>query len=98
VVGKTSVVTIDRVRYSVPVTYVGRTLRAESFVDRVEVFDDSSRVALHVRRRARNGTVLDLTHYLDAFEPKAQGRALMCRARERGPGVHDRARHGPSHT
>jgi len=79
VVGKTSVVTIDRVRYSVPVTYVGRTLRAESFVDRVEVFDDSSRVALHVRRRARNGTVLDLAHYLDAFERKPRV-ALSCAA------------------
>jgi len=72
-------VTIDRVRYSVPVTYVGRTLRAESFVDRVEVFDDSSRVALHVRSYTRNGTVLDLAHYLDAFERKPRA-ALSCAA------------------
>jgi len=79
VVGKTSVVTIDRVRYSVPVTYVGRTLRAESFVDRVEVFDDSSRVALHVRSYTRNGTVLELAHYLDAFERKPRA-ALSCAA------------------
>lgn len=79
VVGKTSMVTIDRVRYSVPVTHVGRTLRAESFVDRVEVFDDSSRVALHVRNYTRNGTVLDLTHYLDAFERKPRA-ALSCAA------------------
>jgi len=28
---------------------------------------------------------------------QAQGRALLRRARERGPGVHDRARHGASH-
>ncbi|MHB1452016.1 MAG: IS21 family transposase [Coriobacteriia bacterium] len=79
VVGKTSMVTVDRVRYSVPVTHVGRTLRAESFVDRVEVFDGSSRVALHVRSYTRNDTVLDLAHYLDAFERKPRA-ALSCAA------------------
>lgn len=79
VVCKTSMVTIDRVRYSVPVTYVGRTLRAESFVNRVEVFDGSSRVALHVRSYTRGATVLELAHYLDAFERKPRA-ALSCAA------------------
>lgn len=79
VVGKTSMVTVDRVRYSVPVTYVGRTLRSESFVDRMEVFDDSSCVALHVRSYVRGDTVLDLAHYLDAFERKPRA-ALSCAA------------------
>ncbi|MCE5203595.1 MAG: hypothetical protein LLG24_05230 [Actinomycetia bacterium] len=79
VVGKTSMVTVDRVRYSVPVTYVGRTLRSESFVDRVEVFDDSSCVAAHSRSYNRGGTVLELVHYLDAFERKPRA-ALSCAA------------------
>lgn len=79
VVGKTSMVTVDRVRYSVPVTHVGRTLRSESFVDRVEVFHDSSCIALHVRSYNRNDTVLELAHYLDAFERKPRA-ALSCAA------------------
>jgi len=79
VVGKTSMVTVDRVRYSVPVTHVGRTLRSESFVDRVEVFDDSSRVAVHLRSYTRGDTVLELAHYLDAFERKPRA-ALSCAA------------------
>ncbi len=79
VVTKTSMVTVDRVRYSVPVTYVGRTLRAESFVDSLEVFDGSSRVAIHARSYNRKDTVLDLAHYLDAFERKPRA-ALSCAA------------------
>lgn len=79
VVGKTSMVTVDRVRYSVPVTHVGRTLRSESFVDRVEVFDDSSCIALHARSYNRKDTVLELAHYLDAFERKPRA-ALSCAA------------------
>lgn len=79
VVSKTSMVTVDRVRYSVPVTHVGRTLRAESLVDRVEIFDDSSRIATHPRSYTRKDTVLDLAHYLDAFERKPRA-ALSCAA------------------
>ena len=79
VVGKTSMATVDRVRYSVPVTYVGRALRSESFVDRVEMFDGSSCVAAHARSYDRGDTVLELAHYLDAFERKPRA-ALSCAA------------------
>lgn len=79
VVSKISMVTVDRVRYSVPVTHVGRTLRVESFVDSVEVFDGSSRIATHPRSYTRKDTVLDLAHYLDAFERKPRA-ALSCAA------------------
>jgi transposase len=79
VVSKTSMVTVDRVRYSVPVTHVGRTLRSERFTDRVEFFDGAERVAVHERSYERNATVLDLAHYLDAFERKPRA-ALSCAA------------------
>lgn len=79
VVSKTSMVTVDRVRYSVPVTHVGRTLRAERFTDRVEVFDGGARVASHERSYSRGAAVLELTHYLDAFERKPRA-ALSCAA------------------
>jgi hypothetical protein len=79
VVGKTSMVTVARSRYSVPVTHVGRTLRSECFVDRVEIFDRSTRVAAHSRSYTKGATVLDLAHYLDAFERKPRA-ALSCAA------------------
>jgi len=79
VVGKTSMVTVARSRYSVPVTYVGRTLRSECFVDRVEIFDASVRVAVHNRSYTKGATVLELAHYLDAFERKPRA-ALSCAA------------------
>ncbi len=79
VVSKTSMVTVARVRYSVPVGFVGRTLRAESFTDRVEVFDGAVRVALHCRSYRAGDTVLELAHYLDAFERKPRA-ALSCAA------------------
>ena len=78
-VNKTSMVHVERVRYSVPVTLVGRTLRSEKFVDRVEVFDGPVRVAVHERSYQRGGTVLNLAHYLDAFEKKPRA-ALSCAA------------------
>jgi len=79
VVSKTSMVTVDRVRYSVPVTHVGRTLRAERFAGRVELFDGALRVAVHSRSYERGATVLELAHYLDAFERKPRA-ALSCAA------------------
>jgi transposase len=79
VVGKTSIVTVARSRYSVPVTHVGRTLRSECFIDRVEIFDASVLIAAHKRSYESGATVLDLAHYLDAFERKPRA-ALSCAA------------------
>jgi transposase len=79
VVSKTSLVTVDRVRYSVPVKYAGRTLRAECFTDRVEVFDGELLVASHRRGAERWSSVFELAHYLDAFERKPRA-ALSCAA------------------
>ncbi len=78
-VSKTSMVSVDRVRYSVPVTHVGRTLRSECFTDRVEIYDGAARVAAHTRSYERGASVLELAHYLDAFERKPRA-ALSCAA------------------
>lgn len=76
---KTSMVTVDRVRYSVPVAYAGRTLRAECFTGRIEIFDGAMRIAAHERSHERGDTVLELSHYLDAFARKPRA-ALSCAA------------------
>lgn len=79
VASKTALVAVDRARYSVPVACAGTTLRAESFVDRVEVYRGSELVARHARSYVRGETVLDLAHYLEAFARKPRA-ALSCAA------------------
>ncbi|MFH1176767.1 MAG: IS21 family transposase [Acidobacteriota bacterium] len=79
VANKLALVSIERVRYSVPVACAGATLRAESFVDRIELYRGEQRLACHARSYARGETVLDLAHYLDAFARKPRA-ALRCAA------------------
>jgi transposase len=91
VASKVSLVTVDRVRYSVPVTCAGSTLRAESFVDRVELYRGAERVASHARSYVRGETVFDLAHYLEAFARKPRA-ALSCAALASADPVFRRAR------
>jgi transposase len=91
VVSKVALVSVDRVRYSVPVICAGQTLRAESFVERVELYRGSERVAVHARSYARGETVLELAHYLDAFARKPRA-ALSCAALASADPVFVRAR------
>lgn len=91
VANKVSLVTIDRVRYSVPVACAGTTLRAESFVGRVELYRGAERVATHARSYVRGETVFDLAHYLDAFVRKPRA-ALSCAALAGADPVFTRAR------
>jgi len=91
VAGKTALVSLDRVRYSVPVACAGATLRAECFVDHVEIYRGSEVVARHARSYARGATVLELAHYLDAFARKPRA-ALSCAALETADPVFTRAR------
>ncbi len=79
VANKVAMVNVDRVRYSVPVACAGATLRAECFVDRVELYRGADLVASHARSYARGATVLELAHYLDAFARKPRA-ALSCAA------------------
>jgi len=91
VASKTALVTVDRSRYSVPVACAGTTLRAESFVDRVELYRGPERVAVHARSYVRGGVVLELAHYLDAFARKPRA-ALSAAALANADPVFTRAR------
>lgn len=62
-----------------PVAYAEATLRAESFVDCIELYHGARRVAEHRRSYQRVATVLDLAHYLEAFARKPRA-ALRCAA------------------
>jgi len=91
VASKTALVSVDRVRYSVPVACAGTTLRAESFVSRVDLYRGSECVASHARSYTRGETVLELAHYLDAFVRKPRA-ALCCAALASADPVFVRAR------
>lgn len=91
VAGKTALVSVDRVRYSVPVTCAGTTLRAESFVEHIELYRGAVRVATHARSYVRGEVVLELAHYLDAFVRKPRA-ALACAALTGADPVFVRAR------
>jgi len=91
VANKVAMVTVDRVRYSVPVACASLTLRAECFVGRVELYRGADLVASHARSYVRGGTVLELAHYLEAFARKPRA-ALSCAALEGADPVFVRAR------
>ena len=71
----------DRNYYSVPVVYGNRNLRVEAFVDRIEVYDSSKRVAVHERSYSRGEKVMELEHYLPIIKtkPRAAKNALVVR-------------------
>lgn len=69
-VSKLALARIDYNRYSVPVRHAGRLLRAEVYVDKVELYAAEHRVATHTRSYERGGTFMELEHYLPAFERK----------------------------
>jgi hypothetical protein len=58
-------VMIDRNRYSVPSSYVGRRTRAHVSVNEIEIFHDGKRIARHPRLYSDNRWQLDADHYLD---------------------------------
>jgi hypothetical protein len=69
-ISKTSLATIDYNRYSVPVRHRGEVLRAELYADQVEIYARNDRVSAHARSYRRGETILELGHYLPAFEKK----------------------------
>jgi transposase len=69
-VSTTSLVRVDRNRYSVPCRYVGRTLRLALSTDTVAIWDGATCVAEHRRCYQRGETILVLEHYLPALARK----------------------------
>jgi transposase len=81
VVSKTSLVTFDRNRYSVPSRWAGRTVQVVATWDRVKAVAGEEVVAEHQRRYGRGETVVELEHYLPvlARKPRASMNALAVR-------------------
>lgn len=74
-VSKTALVRIDHNRYSVPAIHAGRLLRAEVYVDKVEIYAAAVLIATHPRSYRRGESFLELGHYLTVFgrKPRAAG-------------------------
>ena len=90
-VSKTALVRIDHNRHSVPAVNAGRLLRAEVYVDKVEIYAGDALVATHPRSYQRDKTFFELGHYLPVFarKPRAAG---CCAALSQADPVFTRAR------
>lgn len=91
VVSKTSLVTFDKNRYSVPSKWVNQTVRVVASWDRVGIVAGEETVAEHARCYDRGETIVELEHYLSALarKPRASMNALAVR---RLGGVWEKAR------
>lgn len=62
---KYATVMVDKNRYSVPWRYVGQQLKIILYVDKVEIFSGSKKLAMHERLFANNKWSLIPDHYLE---------------------------------
>lgn len=69
-----STVRFDTNNYSVPVEYAGRTVGVKGFAEKVEVYAEGKRIALHARCFGKHQSVYKLEHYLPLLEQR--GRAI----------------------
>jgi hypothetical protein len=69
-VDKYATVMIDKNRYSVPWQYAGRRLKTLVYVDRVEIFADGAKLAVHERLFANNKWSLNPAHYLELIQQR----------------------------
>jgi transposase len=69
-VDKYATVMVDKNRYSVPWKYAGRKLKTIVHVDRVEIFADGKRLAVHERLFANNKWSLAPEHYLELIQQR----------------------------
>lgn len=69
-VNKTSLITVETNRYSVPSSYVGQAVWAKIFVDLVIVVAQNRVIAEHTRSYERNQMITVLDHYLEVLLKK----------------------------
>ncbi|WP_245630405.1 IS21 family transposase [Amphibacillus sediminis] len=69
-VNKTSLITVDTNKYSVPCSYVGQAVWAKIFVDQVIVVAQNQVIAKHPRSYERYQMFTILDHYLEALIKK----------------------------
>jgi hypothetical protein len=64
---KTSLISVDTVKYSVPEELAGQTVTVKKYHDEIRVFSGNNEVCRH-RRAFGNGTLkIDIMHYLNTF-------------------------------
>jgi len=71
-VDKYATVNMDKNRYSVPTAYAGFKVKAFAYVDHVEIFYSSKKIAAHWRLYGNNKWSLDPLHYLDLISQRPQ--------------------------
>jgi hypothetical protein len=71
-VDKYSTVVVDKNRYSAPTRYGGLRVRVVLYVERVEIFYGSQRIATHKRLYGNNKWQLDPMHYLELLGQRPQ--------------------------
>lgn len=69
-VDKTSLISIDTVKYSVPEELVGRTVTVKKYHDEIRVFADNTEVCRHRRALGSGAMKIDIMHYLNTFLKK----------------------------
>ena len=69
-VNKYSVVTVNKVKYSVPDKYTGKRVDARVYTDRIEIYRDSEIIAEHRRYYESGSYHLDINHYLRTLKRK----------------------------
>ncbi|MEJ5365563.1 MAG: IS21 family transposase [Desulfosoma sp.] len=78
-VDKYATVVADKNRYSVPSAYAGFKAKVLLYVDRVEVFSNGKKLALHERMYGNNKWCLQADHYLELIQQRP--RAFIVRDR-----------------
>jgi hypothetical protein len=86
-VDRSSLIRVRMVRYSVPARFIGRRVRVSLKASEVVVFDGRTVIARHPRVVAREGSQVDLDHYLEVLKHKPgalPGSTALAQARTSG--------------
>jgi transposase len=69
-VNRLQLVAFDRSRYSVPTSFVGKTVTVHAYVDRIAIAFGGERIAEHDRLYEAGGESFKAEHYLDQLDQK----------------------------
>ncbi|WP_426999161.1 IS21 family transposase [Pseudarthrobacter sp. N5] len=86
-VDRSSLIRVRMVKYSVPVRFIGRRVRVSLKASEVVVFDGRTPIARHARVVSREGSCVELDHYLEVLRIKPgalPGSTALAQARAAG--------------
>jgi hypothetical protein len=69
-VSSTSLISVERNKYSVPCAYAGRKLSVRLYPEHIEARDEETVVAVHTRSFERGEVCYDWQHYIALIEKK----------------------------